>query len=76
MKFRVAVEVEAPEGATHFSGEILDDPTWYKFAVNSTGVIRAWYWYCPERGWMYHREGTPEEPPHWVKPIEPIRLKP
>lgn len=72
----VQLQVKAPADATHYSGDLLDDPTWYKFAINSTGTVKAWYyanrWHSP---WMYHQEGEAAKPPHWVKKIEDINIQ-
>jgi len=59
-KIMIEVEIDIPEGATHFVGNLTDDPTWYKYVINSTGVIRAWYFYYPVRQtWLYDSEYAP-----------------
>lgn len=66
MKIEVTTVVDAPDGATHYAGELLDEPTWWKFLVNSTGVIRVWCYYCNVRnGWFI----SGEHKPHWIKEL-------
>lgn len=54
------VELDVPEGATHYSGSIEDcacvdceniEPTWYKRTQNSTGTHDGWSLYRPQRQW-------------------------
>jgi len=67
--------VEAPEDATHYSGDLDDHPFWWKHQVNSTGVIKAWYCCSPSNGqWLWYCESLNAEPPAFVFPIpQPIR---
>ena len=65
MKLVVAVEIDAPEGTTHYSGDILDLPTWWKRSTNSTGVITAWY-ACVGVGKPWYFQS--EHEPHWLYP--------
>ncbi len=68
MKVRVVVEIEAPEGATHYSEDLLDCPTWWKFQVNSTGVVKAWYYFSFDNNeWRYFQFGNA---PDWLKEIQ------
>ena len=67
MKIPVTIEVEAPDGATHYTGDILDDPIWWKHQVNSTGAIKAWYFNHGYGGpWYYHGEREP----HFLQAIK------
>jgi len=63
MKLRVSVIVEAPEGATHYLGEV-DDMAFYK--CRQIGVAGDhWFVYINNKEWKmvshYH--------PNWIKPI-------
>lgn len=64
MKFRVVVEVDAPDGATHYYGELLHDPVWVK--CTQIGVAGDHWWqYDPHKGWMFSSHFKP----HWAKEI-------
>ena len=66
MRVVIAVAIEAPDGATHYSGDILNLPTWWKRSTNSTGIITAWY-ACVGAGKPWHFQS--EHEPHWLNPI-------
>jgi hypothetical protein len=60
MKILLAVEFEAPEGATHYTGNFPDYWTWWKFLVNSTGAVRVWcYWDERRNEWLVQGEHEP-----------------
>lgn len=70
MKIKVVVEIEAPEGATHYAGPLLEDPTWWKFLTNSTGAIQVWcYWSESKQEWLVQSEREPLG----LKVIEEVR---
>jgi hypothetical protein len=65
MKIQVTVEVEVPDGATHYIGDLLDGPAWLK--CTQIGVVgdHWWFWSPDDRGWFllgFHK-------PHWAKEI-------
>jgi hypothetical protein len=63
MKIPVIVEVEAPDDATHYTGELLDNPTWWKHVVSDNGVHKHWCWW---------RSGTvPGNPRMSIHPLTP-----
>jgi len=71
------LKVRAPSGATHYSGNLADRPTWWKYQINSTGAIAAWYyWNRYGETWQYHRDGCLDTPPHKVQKIEEINEVP
>ncbi len=61
MKAKIAIEINVPEGATHYCGNLLDDPTWYKTEI-LTGVPYWLYWSNQHNEWMIKGETKP----HWV----------
>lgn len=57
---RVAVSLAIPPGATHYSGDLLDDPTFWRWKANSTGTVMGWQYWNARRGeWMLGSEQTP-----------------
>ena len=70
MKIKVTVEVEVPEGATHYAGEILDDPTYWKSLQRSDG--EHWYiWEAERRAWC--PTGTTK--PYWICAIAGVKYE-
>lgn len=71
MKIKVITEVEAPEGATHYFGDLLADPIWVKFVEgdpNSYATRQRDQWYEWKNGqWFF----LSEHRPHWIKEIPP-----
>ena len=64
MKISITVQIEAPEGATHYFGDILDEPTFVK--CSQIGVVGDhWFAYDKEIGWHL----LSHEMPHWIKQI-------
>lgn len=60
----VAVQVEVPDGATHFTGNLLDEAEFYK--RKDVAGFPQWFWWAPHLGeWMLHGD----RPPHWAQPI-------
>lgn len=67
MKIEVKVEVEAPNGATHYFGELLDDPLWFK--KKYIAGYAHWFGLTRSGEWVLVRHG--EEAPRWSKPLNP-----
>lgn len=68
MILTVPLRIEAPDQATHYSGDptVRGGATWWKLHVNSTGVVRVWCYYCEDRcRWFIQGEHQP----HWINPI-------
>ena len=71
MKIQFKVEVEAPDGATHFSGDLLDDPVWYK-CTQVGAVGDHWWWYSKARGgWFLAGHSKPSR---WLRSVEEAAL--
>lgn len=65
MKIRVIIEIEVPDGATHYSGRISYDPVWYKQKQRVDGM----YWYsCWREGAPWMLESVLK--PNWLHKIE------
>lgn len=63
MKIPVTVEVEAPDDATHYFGDLLDDPIFVK--CTQVGVGGDHWWHFKDGTWFmisHHR-------PHWLKEL-------
>lgn len=60
-------QVEVPEGATHYRGDILDDPTWFKRTKNDTGTFDGWSMW--KDGDWYLEQWWPEPAPNFVMAI-------
>lgn len=56
--FTQTFEIDAPDGATHYTGDLLDEVildevgepsgggvTWYKYTENTTGTFKGWCYY-------------------------------
>lgn len=78
--FTRTFEVEAPEGATHYCGDLVDEAVepgignvvWYKYSENSTGTFKGYsvWWGEPRRGPNGERLAPGwyiygERPPRW-----------
>jgi len=65
---KVIVEIEVPEGATHYGGSLTDDPTWYK--CTQIGVVGAHWWYysADRKSWIF----MGHFPPHFYTRICPL----
>lgn len=60
----VAVQVEVPDGASHFTGNLLDEADFYK--CKDVAGFPQWFWWAGARGeWMLQGDG----PPYWAQPI-------
>lgn len=68
MKIKVTVEVEAPEGATHYDGELLDELTWWRTVQRWDGTYWQ-YWRATTRQWMFHGINRP----HWITAIHEVK---
>lgn len=68
MKVKVAREIDAPDGSTHYHGDLLDDPTFYKMTM--VGVVGEHWWHYDEerKGWFL----SSHHKPHWVKEIAEV----
>ena len=68
MKIKVTVEVDVPEGATHYAGEILDDPTYWRPKERSDGLY--WQYWCETRhSWMFSGINKP----HWISLLSEVK---
>lgn len=57
-----------PDEATHFSGNLTDDPTWYKCKEMPNQPL-AWFQYDSYRAvWMFERYC--DSPAHFMKPLK------
>ncbi len=71
MKLNIIVEMEIPDGATHFTGDLLHDPTWWKFLINSTKAVQTWcYWNEGQKRWFIQSEHAP----HFLKSIPTLAV--
>lgn len=58
--------VEAPFDATHFAGDLLDDPSWYK--CTQVGVAGDHWWRMDGAGvWKFVGHNKPS----WIEEIPP-----
>ena len=60
---KVVVEVEVPEKATHYSGELTSFPCFYY--CSQVGVVGDHWWYYHEGDWILHSHHKP----HWIKEL-------
>lgn len=61
----IAVQIEVPEGASHFTGNLLSEAEFYK-CVSVVGFPQ-WFWWDADRGkWMLYLG----KPPHSLQPIK------
>lgn len=68
MKIKVTVEIEAPDGAAYYAGDLLDSPDWWKPLTRSDGE----YWCC----WSYERKAwlcATNEKPYWIHAIAEVK---
>jgi hypothetical protein len=65
MIIQVPVAVIAPDDATHYTGDLLNDPTWYK--VTQIGVVGDHWWYkkAGQDKWLLYGHSAP----HFLKQI-------
>lgn len=61
MKVKVITQVEVPDGATHYHGDILDTPTFFK--CTQVGGFDHWWYYA--HGWLLFGHS----PPNWMKEL-------
>ena len=66
IKLTITRIIDAPDGATHYAGDILDEPAWYKRTVNETGTFDGWSVY---RSGDWYLDSWYHPTPHWVEPI-------
>lgn len=55
---KVSSTIPVPEGTTHYAGNLMDDPTWYKI---SDGYW--WFWNTARNVWHATRCATHAAPP-------------
>lgn len=58
------VVVKFPAGATHYWGDLFEDPEWVK-SREIAGVAHWFNWSSKKREWMVYSETKP----HWLKEI-------
>lgn len=69
MKIKVLTEVDAPKGATHYWGDLLDEPKFAKTSREPDGWT-YWWWYDPTRqDWFLSEQGPAGTKPHWIKEL-------
>lgn len=67
MKVRLVADIVAPDGATHYSGNLLEEQTWWKLSGDATDHRSRWcYWNAHKKDWYVHSEHRP----HWIKEIQ------
>ena len=69
MEVTVITKVVAPDGATHYFGDLLEDPTWIKFRKgdpnsHATRQYDLWFYWKNEQWYVLS-----EYAPHWALPI-------
>lgn len=71
VKIKVSIEIEVPDGATHYRGDILDRPFFFK--CTKVAGYDHWWVHEPDRvGWWL----VGHSPPHFMKELTPeIDLK-
>lgn len=57
MKKKVIVEIEIPEGATHYLGSIVDEPTFVK--CKQIGGFDHWFCCDNEVDWVLYSHAKP-----------------
>lgn len=65
MKITIPVKIDTPDGTTHYSGELLEDPSFFKMTM--VGVVGEHWWrYSLERKeWVL----AGHDKPNWVKEL-------
>lgn len=62
--------INVPDGATHYSGELLDEPLWYKRTPDELSKIGGHYWSSWKRGgWYIDFWSDAPTDPEWAKPL-------
>lgn len=66
-KIQVAtvVDVHVPSKATHFGGNLTDEPSWYYCSQVGVGGDHWWYWDENRHGWYLYAHHKP----NWCHPI-------
>lgn len=63
------IKVDAPKGATHYWGDLLDEPKFAKTSREPDGWT-YWWWYDPTRqDWFLDTQGPAGTKPHWIKEL-------
>jgi hypothetical protein len=65
IKIPITLIIEAPDGATHYTGNLRHDPTWWK--CRRIGIAGDhWFYWNDERGeWYFFSHYKP----HWINEI-------
>ena len=63
MKIQVQVEVNAPEGATHYDADLLCEPNWFKCI--QIGVVGDHWFMWKDEKWFFYSHYAPR----WARPI-------
>lgn len=65
MPLRIPVEVWVPDGATHYFGDLLDMPTFYKRRDIGVAGEHWFFWSRTRKTWVM----SGHHQPHWTLPI-------
>lgn len=65
MKIEVTTHVEAPDDATHYFGELLEEPQWLKCTQVGVAGDHWWTWNMSRKCWTF----LSHYKPHWAKEI-------
>lgn len=62
MRIKITTCIDVPDGSTHYHGDLLDNPSFYK--CTQVGVVgdHWWYWHRQERQWKL----SGHHKPHWI----------
>lgn len=71
MELTIPVKVNAPDGATHYHGDILDMPTFYKMKMVGAAGEHWFYWSRKRKEWML----AGHHQPHWTEPLKKEWMK-
>ena len=65
---RIIVDLDVPEGATHYCGLLTDEPLFLKMKLVGGG--EHWFEYDPTREeWLLYSQ----QKPRWAKPLEFVK---
>ena len=60
MIIKVVIWVEAPDGTTHYTGDIAENPTWFKVTQVGVAGDHWWYWNGIRRAWVFAGHYPPQ----------------